>query len=100
MGEHFLAEDDRVGQGAGGGIKIGNPQQHEYIPDPGRDECLDGGIPGRGLCIPESDQQVGAQPHDFPPNKQGQQVIRYHQRVHAEGKQAQEGEKAGIHRFD
>ena len=56
--------------------------------------------PGRGLGVPETDQQVRAQAHDLPADEQGQQVIGDHQGVHAEGEQADEGKEARVHRLD
>jgi hypothetical protein len=53
-----------------------------------------------GLAIPETDQQVGAQPHDLPAHEHGQQVVGDDKNVHAKSEQAEEGKEARVHRLD
>ncbi len=93
-------EDIAEGERTGKRIHEGNAQQHENIADAGGHEGFDGRIPSGWFSKPEADQQVRAQPHDLPADEEGQQVIGNHQRVHAEGEQADKGKEARIHRLD
>ena len=70
------------------------PQQKAGVPDPVDNKRL---LAGAGLLIvgvPEADQQVGAQPHPFPTDKQQQQVLGHDQHQHGGGKQVEIGKIA------
>ncbi len=68
--------------------------QKSEVANPVDDE---GFLPGRRRRIfrePEADQQVGRQPHAFPPDEHLQVVARQHQREHEKHEQVEVGEEA------
>src|ERR1051325_9604312 len=56
---------------------------------------LVGGVPSRleGPVVPETDQQIGAEPHAFPPEKHQEEIIREDQVEHHENEEVQVREK-------
>ena len=76
------------------------PKQHEHIADACGHEGFDRRIARGFFCVPETDQQVGAQAHDLPAHKEREQVVGDHERVHAKGEQTDERKETRVHRFD
>src|SRR3989338_5713288 len=58
-------------------------------------EGLDPGIRGRGLVIPETDEQIGTQADQFPGDEKLNEVIGQDNANHREGEQTQEREELG-----
>ncbi len=84
-------------------IELHGTEQHEDAEDAEReaeiahaidDEGLDGGGRGRGLLVPEADQQIGSHADAFPAEEHLDQVVRGHQHQHGEGEQRQVGMEA------
>ena len=64
------------------------------IADAVDDEGLDGGGAGRGLVIPEADQEVGGEADALPAEEQLDEIVGGDQRQHGEGEQREIGEEA------
>ena len=48
-----------------------------------------------GLCNPESDQQIGGEPDQFPANEEQEQAVRDHHAEHRGGEEREISEEAG-----
>jgi hypothetical protein len=57
---------------------------------------LEVGVDGRLARRPETDQQIGDQPHRFPAEEQLHEVVGHHQHQHREGEQRDVAEEALI----
>ena len=73
--------------------------QHNDITHAGRHKGFDRSRLGGLLLIPEADQQVATQPHDFPENKEGNQRVGNDQAQHPRREEADVGHKAAIARI-
>jgi len=69
-------------------------QEKSKVPDPVHDEGLVRRLAVVAVGVPETDQQVGAQPNTFPAQEQDHEVIPEDQVQHGEDEQVQVGEKA------
>ncbi len=70
-------------------------EDHESIADTGNNKSFAGRIIIFGILIPESDQQVTAQPHAFPAQIHQQQVVRQHKNQHGTDKKVHIREEPG-----
>ena len=84
FGELDRAEHPEHRQDAEGKAEVADAVDHKG---------LDGGGAGGGLLVPETDQQIGRQPHPFPAEEQLHEVGGGHQRQHGEGEQREVGEE-------
>ena len=69
-------------------------EREAEIADAVDDERLDRRGVGRGLLIPEADQQIGGEAHAFPAEEHLHEIVGRHQHQHGEGEQRQIGEEA------
>ena len=100
MHHGFVTENILVAQRSCNGPQRCQTQHQEHVADAGGQKGFHRGLAGRIFGVPETDQQVGAQTHDLPANKQGQQVVAHNQQIHREGEKTDQCEKARVHRFD
>ncbi len=71
--------------------------EHEApIADPVGDERLFPGVSGALLFVPIADQQVGTEPHPFPPYEHHQEIAAQDEREHEEAEEIQVAEEAGV----
>ena len=71
-----------------------NAEREAEIADAVDDEGLDRGGVGRGLFVPEADQQIGREADAFPAEEHLHEIVGRHQHQHGEGEQRQIGEEA------
>ena len=88
-----LLEDDVVRERAEGGEDQHQRDQEAEVADPVDDERLLAGRRRRRLLEPERDQQVGAEPDQFPPDEQHGEVVGQHQDQHRGDEQVEVGEE-------
>ena len=74
--------------------QVDDGQQKAHVANSGDDESLLGRSGRRGPVVPESDQQVGRKPHQFPEGVELDDVGRQHQPQHGSGEQGHVGEVA------
>ena len=90
----------RTGEDAVEGDRAGQHEDEEdaereaEIADAVDDEGLHGGGVGRGLLVPEPDQQVGGEADALPAEEHLHEVVGRHQHQHGEGEERQVGEEA------
>ena len=70
-----------------------HPEQEPHVADAGRDERLLCGRGGLGLVEPETDEQVGREPDEFPADERQQQAVGKDDPEHRGGEQRQKAEK-------
>ncbi len=73
-----------------------HPQQETGVADAVHDECFGGGRARRLTMEIESDQQIRAQPHAFPPDEHEHVVVPQDQSQHGEHEQIQISEEAVV----
>ena len=71
-------------------------EREAEIADPVDDEGLERRGVGRGLVVPEADQQVGSEADALPAEEHLDEIVRRHQHQHREGEERQIGEEAGL----
>jgi hypothetical protein len=71
-------------------------QREAEIADPVDQEGLERRRVGRGLVVPEADEQVGGEANALPAEEHLDEVVRRHQHQHREGEERQVGEEAGL----
>jgi hypothetical protein len=84
-----LIERDRIGEEK----DKENAEREAEVADAVDDEGLDGGSVGRGLLIPEADEQIGGETDALPTEEHLHQIVGRHQHQHGEGEQRQIGEE-------
>ena len=93
------SEDGVDGDGAEHQEGAENTEAEAEIADTVDHEGLDGGRVGRGLVIPETDEQIGGKADAFPAEEHLHQVIGRHQHQHGEGEQRQISEEPALGRI-
>ena len=81
-GEDHVVLDGCRRRGSGG-----DAEHEAEIADPVDDEGLDRGGAGRGLGVPEADQEIGGDADALPAEEQLDQVVGGHQHQHGEGEE-------------
>ena len=89
-------EDRRDRDGAEHQEGAEDAEREAEIADAVDDERLQRGGVGRGLVVPETDQEVGREPDPFPAEEHLHQAVGGHQHQHGEGEQRQIGEEARL----
>ena len=86
--------------GKGQRAKVDKDQKHgqgeSEIANAVDDESLVGCVSGELLFEVETDQQIGAEPHSFPPHKHQQEVVGQHQHQHKEHEEVEVAEEAVV----
>ena len=90
------SKDVVIRQGTGCPENQGHRQDEARIANAVDDEGFLTGVRRRAAFVPETDKQVGAQPHPFPANEHEQVVVRQHQHQHGGHKQVQVREEARV----
>ncbi len=73
-----------------------NAQREAEIADPVDDEGLERRGVGRGLVVPEADEEVGCEADALPAEEHLDEIVGGHQHQHREGEQRQIGEEARL----
>jgi len=84
-----VVKHDRELERAGGREHGHQPQHETDVADARREERLERRLARRLLLVPEADQEVRAQAHDFPRHEELQEVVSKHERQHRSGEEGQ-----------
>ena len=94
MGDQLGVQPVKIDLALRGAPQQQNAKDKPKIAQTVRDERLLGGIRRRRAFVPEANEQVAANAHQFPEDEHHHEVVRQHDAKHGKGEQAQAGKVA------